>query len=174
MYFKNTNILGNNWSMAVSTPLTYATYNCLPSRYPYSWPGTCRMRRCSSTRGRVVARDLLPPSGGSSLLLPEVEDAFRGCQQLEPGYTRSIPGLGLLYSCYSCMLCWIASRRCGLQSGESLGPNPTEVWLSELQVNCCFKGAPMHLILSGHLLTFFLGAVKAKTSFFKIKPETRR
>lgn len=50
----------------------------------------------------------------------------------------------------------------------------TEVCLYELQVNPSFKGTPMYLVLSGHRLTFFLGAVKAKTSFFEIKKETLR
>lgn len=56
-------------------------------------------------RGRIAAKDFLPPSGDSPLLPPGAEDAFRGCQQREPGYTLSVPGLGLLSSCYFCIFC---------------------------------------------------------------------
>lgn len=47
-----------------------------------------------------------------------------------------------------------------------LGQKSTEVCLAELQVNWCFKGTSMYLILSGQHLTFFLEAVKPKTFFF--------
>lgn len=45
--------------------------------------------------------------------------------------------------------------------------------LPELQVNCCVKGTHMYLVLSGHVLMFFLGVITAKTSF-KLKTESLR
>lgn len=52
-----------------------------------------------------------------------------------------------------------------MQGGESLSQNPNEVCLSELQVNCRFKGAHTYFILSAHVFTFLIGAIKAKTYF---------
>lgn len=108
-------------------------------------------------RSRIAAtKDFLPPSWDSSLLLPRAEDAYSSCQQLKPRYIQPMPGLSLLHSCDLCV-----SRRCWLQGGTSIR-HPSGN-MTELQVNCCFKGTPMYLILSGHIPMFFLGATKAKT-----------
>lgn len=151
--------------MAISTPPLYVTLLLL-------WD-TCRTcvwhnshlpeRHNSSKRLYAIKRPLLP-SG--------VEDAFRGCQHLEPGYTWTVPGPGLLYSCYFCT-CWIPRRKCDLQSSSALSHNPTGACLPKLQVNCCVKGTHMYLVLSGHVLMFFLGVITAKTSF-KLKTESLR
>lgn len=128
------------------------------------WRNSHLPERQKSSKGLYAIKRPLLPSG--------VEDAFRGCQQLEPGYTWSVPGLGLLYSCYFCT-CWIARRKCDLQSSTALSHSPTGAHLSELQVNCCFKGTHMYLVLSGHVLMFFLGVITARTSF-KLMTETLR
>lgn len=152
--------------MALSTPPLYATYTCTLTPALGHMQGHnshVPERQNSSERFYATRRPWLPPG---------VEDAFRGCKQLEPRYIWSVPGLALLYSCYLCT-CWIARRKCDLQSSTALSHNPTAACLSELQVHCCFKGTHMYLILSGHVLMFFLGVIKAKTSF-KLKTETLR
>lgn len=148
--------------MAVSTALLLPPTTTFPSPIPLfrawnMWNETILLHQ----KGRIAAKDFLPPSGDWSLLLPGADDAYRSCQQLKPGYIQPMPGLSLLHSCDLCVLRHIASKRCCLQGGTSVW-HPSEN-MTELQVNCCFKGTPMYLILSGHIPMFFLGATKAKT-----------
>jgi len=165
MHLKSTGVLGNNWSAAVGRALLLPPVTAtLPRTLIHGlghveWDDSRLSERENSGKGFCASiRRLVFASPWSRRCLWRLPAAVARVHPIDTG-----PGPAALLSLLYFLL-----------SGASPGQNHTEVCLSQLQVNWGFKVTPTYLMLSGHPLTFFLGAAKAKTSFFRINTETVR